>query len=89
MVSKTFVEELNPFTVPVWVVSVFAFAKVPVISLRIKWALSVRSGGLVDLKSKPWSSILIDFTEPISSVTERSFAPVPVVVDIVTVGSDV
>ena len=56
VVSKTFVEELKPFTVPVWVVSVFAFAKVPVTSLRTKWALSVRSGGLVDLKSKPWSS---------------------------------
>ena len=30
VVSKTFVEELNPFTVPVWVFNVFAFAKFPV-----------------------------------------------------------
>ena len=89
VVSKTFVEELKPFTVPVWVVNVFAFAKVPLTSLRTKWALSDKSGGLLDLKSKPWSSILIDFIEPISSVTARSFAPVPVVVDIETVGSDV
>ena len=47
VVSRTFVFASQPFTVPVWVVKVFVFAKVPVTSLRTKWALNVASGGLV------------------------------------------
>ena len=45
VVSRICVLASQPLTVPVWVVRVFAFAKVPVTSFKTKWALRVASGG--------------------------------------------
>ena len=44
VVSRTWVFASQPLTVPVWVVRVFAFAKVPDTSFKTKWALRVASG---------------------------------------------
>ena len=43
-VSRTFVFESNPLTVPTWEDNVLPDAKVPDTSLRTKWALGVTAG---------------------------------------------
>mgnify|MGYP005685948513 CR=1 FL=1 len=49
VVSRTLVEESKALTVPVWVVKVLLTANVPDTSFKTKWALNVKSGGLVSL----------------------------------------
>ena len=62
-------------------------ANVPDGSLTIKVCLNVTSGGLLESKSKLPSLISIPFVLPISVVFARSFAPVPDVLVIVSVGN--
>ena len=88
LVSSSWVEVLNPLTVPVWLVKVLPAAKVPVTSLRTKWAVGSNSGGFIVLYLRPPSVILNDLAAPISFVVAISFAPVPDVVSVTaTVGS--
>ena len=88
VVSRTWVSLSKPLTTPVWVVREAAVAKVPVTSLRTKWALNVASGGLDVEYLKPLSVILIDLAAPISVVVAINLVPEPdVVFETLTVGS--
>ena len=49
VVSRTLVEESKALTVPVCEVKVLLTANVPDTSFKTKWALNVKSGGLVSL----------------------------------------
>ena len=69
------------------VVKVLPEANVPDGFLTTKFALNVTSGGLLESKSKLPSLISIPLALPISVVLARSFAPVPDVLVIVSVGN--
>tara|TARA_Y100000741_G_C18235985_1_gene551725 strand:+ start:280 stop:693 length:414 start_codon:yes stop_codon:yes gene_type:complete len=86
-VFSTFVEESNDTIVPVCPdeLRVSRAAKVPVISLRTKFALNFISGS--EVYAKPGLVISTSPTDPILSVVAKSFVPVPETDVTVTVGS--
>ena len=87
VVFNKFVEESNDTIVPVCPdeARVFPAAKVPVTSLRIKFALNFISGS--EVYAKPGLVSSISPTDPMLSVVASKLVPVPEVDVTVTVGS--